>query len=409
MRIRTTKKLGQRVDRTYIRKLFPIPLWRRILTAGSLVIVLGWLGLYAVTRNQTPYTAGTLTPSHAFLGKQCADCHGQNVGIGKKVADTRCLTCHDAPIHNAEQVRTPACVECHIEHRGEVRLAGKTDQSCVACHSDLKTKSGKLTVAAHIDSFEDHPQFPAVQKGTDPTGFKFSHAAHKDLKTCGDCHKPADVAQGIAKPDPHSHVSSRALMSIPAYSPTCAECHTLNFDDKIADPAPHHQQPDELHQYVVTALTKYIAAHPGDLGKDGAPGNAAAWVKARTDADEKQLWGTVCARCHQLIQPDDPTGFPVVPPADAPVRWFTKASFDHAAHQGLTCVSCHPKAATSAVSSDMLLPGIATCQNCHNASRTSAGDTCATCHVYHDWSKEKGVDGKYTIDKMTQLLGRPHA
>jgi hypothetical protein len=405
MRIRTTKTLGQRVDRTYIGKLFAIPLWRRILTAGSLAIVFGWLGLYAVTRNQTPYTAGALTTSHAFLGKHCADCHGEKGGIGIKVADKQCASCHDAPLHNTEQVTVPACIQCHVEHRGEMRLAGATDQGCVACHSNLKTRSGKLNVAAGVDSLSDHPEFRAVAAGTDPVGIKFNHAKHVgDLsQKCGDCHTP----QGLAAAGPGKHVLARALMTIPTYAGTCMPCHALNFDDKVSDPAPH-EKPEVIHEFVSAALTKYISAHPGDLGKDGTPGNAVAWVKFRVDSDEKQLWGTTCARCHDM-QTAGPSGLPVVPPAKVEARWFTRASFDHGAHQGLTCASCHPKAATSTMASDMLLPGIATCQSCHNASRISSGNTCSTCHVYHDWSKEKGVDGKFTIDKMTGLAGRPHA
>jgi hypothetical protein len=187
-------------------------------------------------------------------------------------------------------------------------------------------------------------------------------------------------------------------MSNPTYAGTCMPCHALNFDDKIPDAAPH-DKPAAVHRFVTTALTTYIAAHPGDLGKDGTPAGTAAWIAFKTDADEKQLWTVTCARCHEM-QPAV-SGLPEVPPAKVTSQWFTRASFDHQAHQGLTCASCHPKAATSAVSSDMLLPGISTCQSCHNGSKTSAGETCSTCHVYHDWSKQKGVDGKFTIDKMT--------
>lgn len=400
MRIRTTKKLGQRVDRTYIKRLFPIPQWRRILTAGAIAIALAWLGLYAAARNQTPYTAGPLTPAHAFLGKQCANCHGGSAGIGKRVADQRCVTCHDAPIHNAVQVRNPACIECHVEHRGVERLADAGNQGCIACHRSLQIKGGgSPTIAASISSFASHPQFAAVSAGNADTGIKFNHAAHKDLQKCADCHPAADTSQGMAKPDPHSHVSSRALMAIPTYAGTCMPCHALNFDDKISDAAPH-DKPAVVDQFVRQAVAKYAAAHPGELGAGG--------VAARVASDEKQMWDTVCGRCHAM-QAADASGLPVVPPAKVTARWFTKASFDHAAHQGLTCASCHPKAATSTVSTDMLLPGIDTCRSCHNGSKTSAGNSCSTCHVYHDWSKEKTVDGKYTIDKMTMLMGRPQA
>ena len=402
MRIRTTKKLGQRVDRTYIKQLFPIPLWRRVLTAGAVMIGLAWLGLYAVARNQTPYTAGTLTPAHAFLGKQCANCHGESAAIGKKVADKQCVTCHDAPIHNVLQVRNPPCIECHVEHRGLQRLADQTNQGCVSCHGGLRIKGGgSAAIATRINSFANHPQFAPVEAGSDKTGIKFNHAKHVTELTqkCGDCHPAADISQGMAKPDPHSHVSSRALMAIPSYAGTCMPCHALNFDDKVSDAAPH-DKPAVVDRFVKQAVAKYFASHPRELGAGG--------VTARIASDEKQLWDTVCGRCHAMQQADA-SGLPVVPPAKVTARWFTKATFDHAAHQGLTCASCHPNAAKSTVATDMLLPGIDTCRNCHNSARTSAGSSCSTCHVYHDWSKEKTVDGKYTIDKMTMLMGRPHA
>jgi predicted CXXCH cytochrome family protein len=72
----------------------------------------------------------------------------------------------------------------------------------------------------------------------------------------------------------------------------------------------------------------------------------------------------------------------------------------------LTCDSCHPAAATSKLSSDLLLPGINVCRNCHNSGKAWAGNTCATCHRYHDWSKEKGIEGKFKIKDLTLLHNR---
>jgi predicted CXXCH cytochrome family protein len=161
-----------------------------------------------------------------------------------------------------------------------------------------------------------------------------------------------------------------------------------------------------VNQFVRDSLTKYIAAHPADMGKDGSPRSQAAWVAFKADADEKTLWTTTCARCHAM-GPADSSGLPVVPPAKVTTVWFTKASFDHTAHQALTCGSCHGAAAKSTSSVDLLLPGIAVCRNCHNSARASAGDTCATCHRYHDWTKEKGINGKYKVNDMTELLHVP--
>jgi hypothetical protein len=407
-RIRNTKQLGQRVDRTYLKRLYPIPEWRRILTLICVAAGLGWLGMYAIARNQTPYTAGSLTSSHAFLGKNCAVCHGASAGIGKKVADQQCGACHDGPIHQASQTFTPPCISCHVEHREIVGLSGANNAGCTQCHGSLRTRSGRLSVAANIQNMMTHPQFAQVAAAKDPGGLRFNHQKHVGElnQVCGDCHSPADVAQGMAKPDPHSHVSSRALMSIPTYAGTCMPCHALTVDDQISDPVPH-DKPEVVHQFLEKNLTAYIASHPGDLGKDGAPRNAAAWVQSRIAADEKTLMGETCRRCH-AFQPAEAFAVSAIVPTKVPARWFTKASFDHGAHKGLTCASCHAKALTSTVASDVLLPGIGVCRNCHAPGSASAGSNCSNCHMYHDWSKEKPVNGKYMIEQMTRLLPAGH-
>jgi hypothetical protein len=402
---RNTKKLAQRIDRTYLGHLFGIPRWRRILTAVCLVIGLGWLGFFALTRNQWPYTAGPLSAPHGFVGRNCAVCHGSDMGVAKRVVDQKCAACHDAPRHNAQQVSNPACGDCHVEHRGIVRLAGLDDEQCAGCHSDLLTKNGKRTVNSHISTFATHPEFAAVRARQDPTGLKFNHAVHvSQSMKCVDCHPLAEINPGTGA-NAHSRVPSRSLRQVPAYAATCSPCHALNFDDKITDAAPH-DKPAVVDRFVRDSLTKYIAAHPGDMGKDGSPRSQAAWVTFKAEADENTLWTTTCARCHAM-GPAVGSGLPEVPPAKVTAVWFNRASFDHTAHQALTCGSCHGAAAKSTSSSELLLPGIAVCQNCHNSARASAGNSCATCHRYHDWSKEKGIDGKYKVNDMTELLQTP--
>jgi hypothetical protein len=395
-RIRTTKKLGQRVNRTYLKRLFPIPQWRRILTVACLATGLSWLGLNALTRNQTPYTAGALTPSHAFLGQECSVCHGESAGIGKKVTDQRCAACHDGPVHQASQKTTPACISCHVEHRGEIRLARTSDEGCQQCHSSLETKTGKLTVAKSVSSFGQHPEFAAVKSGVDNSGLKFNHQKHiGDLgQKCADCHKPADVTAGAATPDRRNRISSHALMTIPTFEAACKSCHALNFDDNIPEAAPHHEQPEVVAAFAKAQLEKYIASHRGEAGKSGAGGSAAGWVTLRLASAEKKFRLESCGRCHDLAGGPE-FAATVVVPVQLSARWFSKALFDHGAHQAITCGGCHVKAARSELGTDLLIPGVAQCRQCHNGGSTGARADCGLCHVYHDWSKEKRVDGKY--------------
>jgi len=91
---------------------------------------------------------------------------------------------------------------------------------------------------------------------------------------------------------------------------------------------------------------------------------------------------------------------PYLAPANITLRWMPHAKFDHAAHTGFTCVSCHPKALTSTESSDILLPGIETCKTCHVPGPEHAESRCFECHTYHDWSKRKEVTPKFTMPAL---------
>ena len=46
---------------------------------------------------------------------------------------------------------------------------------------------------------------------------------------------------------------------------------------------------------------------------------------------------------------------------------------------------------------DVLLPGIATCQKCHNGARTAADSRCSEWHDYHDWTKAKPTSSVHAI------------
>ena len=190
-------------------------------------------------------------------------------------------------------------------------------------------------------------------------------------------------------------------------------CHPLTFDPKIKDPAPH-QKPDIVHTAVQKSLTDYIAGHPADLRIVNVPRipqrpvprqprNQAEWVSQRMADAEYLLWNKTCKECHSLSYPNG-SPLPEVAKAAITTRWMKNASFDHQAHQMLTCVTCHDKASTSKDTADILLPGIKVCQECHIPGKHLAESRCFKCRQYHDWSKEKLVDGKYTVD---HLIGSP--
>lgn len=73
-----------------------------------------------------------------------------------------------------------------------------------------------------------------------------------------------------------------------------------------------------------------------------------------------------------------------VPRPAIPTRWLTRGAFDHRAHRSFACLDCHPGAASSKGSEDLLLPSVTSCMSCHNDE--AARSDCLACHGYHSSS-----------------------
>jgi hypothetical protein len=415
-RTRTTKKLAQRINLNYFQKLHGIPRWRRILSAAFTILGLAWLGWYAVAGSPKPYNAGPLARTHALLGQKCGACHVPQASYQQTAADQACLACHDGPIHHAEQTFTPSCSSCHVEHRGAYRLASTTDRACTECHADLKTNGAPTRLAANITGFDvSHPEIAALRPGrSDPGTIRFGHQVHLkiDLRgphgpvqlQCSDCHRPPAFGSS----------ESRAYMEPVDYQKHCAACHTLQFDRRFSESAPHNE-PQAVYDFVVQKLTQYIAAHPSEIPLVDEPDkrlpsrppqpparNAAEWVQQRLADAQLLLWRKACRECHMLSFPNGREGLPVVAKSAITARWLPHAEFDHEAHQMVACTSCHAKAAASLDTSDVLIPGIQTCRQCHHSGQDAAEARCFECHGYHDWSKEKPVNGKFTVSQLAE-------
>jgi len=459
-RTRTTKKLAQRIDMNYFTRPHPLRRWRFRLSVALPVLAALWLGWHAVRGDARPYLSGGLSPAHALLTARCETCHvrsGSEFSAG--ASDAACLTCHDGPPHHATAAFTPSCASCHVEHRGAVRLAATADATCTQCHADLHTSGGPTTFVSNISSFAtQHPEFAVLRAGgPDPNGIKLNHYRHMQPNLagpsgagpqgsvqliCQDCHRtPADTrawpyasgapAAGIAAGNGAISNSttgnsllapgpSAAYMAAPAYAQACAACHTLEFDRRFSEGVPH-DKPEVIHAFLVQKFQAYIAVHPAELREPRQPGRDIAgkpippeyrilmptqWVAEHTGEAEQLLWRKTCNQCHILDWAEGAT-LPAIRPSSLTVRFMPHARFDHAAHQGLTCASCHASAATSQESADLLLPGIATCQQCHRPEEQAAESRCFECHTYHDGSKRQAVPGRFTLPELTDRMARP--
>jgi hypothetical protein len=290
-----------------------------------------------------------------------------------------------------------------------MRLADTSDRACTQCHAHLadKDKNSPPSFATNISGFDQtHPEFAVLRSGRiDPGTVKLNHAVHlkPDLRSprgtvqlkCGDCHRSPSV-------EPVN------------YEKHCADCHTLQFDRRFDEPAPH-KEPKVVYEFVVKKLTEYIAAHPREIPLVDEPDkrlpsrprqaparNAAEWVQQRLADAQLLLWRKSCKECHTLNYPNGPSALPQVAKAAIATRWLPHSEFDHEAHQMLVCTSCHTKATISKETADVLIPGVQVCRECHHSGSDAAEARCFECHGYHDWSKERHVSGTFTVPQLIE-------
>jgi hypothetical protein len=450
-RTRTTKKLAQRIDLDYFKRPSPLRRWRFLLSVAAPALAILWIAWYSVRNDRRVYSAGNLSTAHAVLTRQCSACHLSNLGFyDAKVIDQKCLTCHDGPLHHTSQAFAPTCASCHADHRGAIRLAATSDANCTQCHADLTTRGNSTNFVRDIRSFENnHPEFAALRsKRSDPGSIQLNHYLHlqpnllgpnggRVQMACTDCHRSATdavspwpygdsksqagAAQNLSPNGPQNESSisaaSRAYMAPATYAQTCAACHALQFDNRLPDAVPH-DKPEVIHPFVVTRLQAYIAAHPADLRVPRDPSRdlpeepipadyrmltPPQWVAERAAEDEELLWRKTCKQCHTLLAGEG-TPLPKIAPANITARYMPHANFDHSQHGLIDCAGCHAAATNSQQSSDVLLPGIATCRTCHHAGAEAAESRCFECHTYHDPSRRKPAHSNFSLAGMLNSL-----
>lgn len=369
----------------------------------------------------------------------CAECHTEHRGRAplSAASSQSCAECHadlsgdNGPPHYAAHIRSLEDGHPEFAALREDGLFGGRDPSGI-----------RLNHALHMKPIRSGPNGPNVQL------------------QCGNCHNPSAVSPDLTYSDPTYRtavvsykdpnrnftpygnslkplrpISGREWMAPVKFANACVGCHSLSFDKRFDIGVPH-DEPKVIRAFLLKTFQEYIAVHPAELraprdsnrdltGKPGPPGSRlltpAQWVEERTSDAEELLWRKTCVQCHVLTvrlmygervprvwpwlrSPED--NRPVLRPlpemilARAQGQWMPHAKFDHDAHSGFSCVSCHARALTSTESGDILLPGIATCKTCHAPGPGHADSRCSECHTYHDWSKRKEVTPKFTLPAL---------
>jgi hypothetical protein len=315
-RTRTTKKLAQRIDLNYFKRPTPLKRLKFWLSMALPAIALVWIAGHGFARDSRVYSSGRMSAAHAVLERECAACHVQTAGtFSAKASDSACLSCHDGPMHHVAATNARGCATCHSEHRGRANIAAVGDESCAPCHRDLKSSSGPVRYATHIESFEQgHPDVRALREtGRDPGTIRVNHAIHmRPIRRapqgpnvqleCRDCHRseaqqtmvygkdsgPGGAATNWTYADINYLRSETTYTApeetpapadtLPTYRPrsggelmapvkfqnACAGCHSLAFDKRFNEVVPH-DTPEVVHAFLVKKFSQYIAAHPAEL------------------------------------------------------------------------------------------------------------------------------------------------
>jgi predicted CXXCH cytochrome family protein len=434
----------------------------RTLTKDSRVYSAGRLSqAHAVLEKEC--AACHLQQAGAFSAKAadaaCFNCHDGPIHHASKIAAMNCASCHTEHRGriNIAATGNQVCAECHKdleESSSNTRYASHI-RSFEDGHPEFAALRGvagkaasnpgtiKLNHAIHMKPIRRGPNGPNVQL------------------ECGNCHRVTVADADLTYADPKYRAASisykdtdeflplysgvlkaprsatgRELMAPVKFANACAACHLLAFDKRFDGGVPH-DKPDVIHLFLVRTFREYIATHPAEVRVQRDPGRdltgkplppeirtltPAQWVAERTTEAEDLLWRKTCKQCHTLMpfaktshriielsvtqrsEADKLSGIsvelPYIAPASITLQWMPHAKFDHDAHRGFTCVSCHAKALTSTESSDVLLPGIETCKKCHAPGPEHAESRCFECHTYHDWSKRKEVTPKFTLPAL---------
>jgi predicted RNA-binding Zn-ribbon protein involved in translation (DUF1610 family)/cytochrome c551/c552 len=374
---------------------------------------------HAPLASTVSWNPGALDPAHRFFGDDCKQCHPRAF---LQVRDDACLTCHKEIAAHADPAKfnMPAlgetrCATCHQDHQGLTGLVRTDQRLCADCHSDLKKRTKDASQLADVKDFGKlHPEFrvnlPAwnatgqfapqlmvLSEGLKETsGLKFNHAKHlkpelnspKGPKTlvCATCHK----------------VDAGGLRMQPiAFETACHDCHSLGFDTF----APEREVPHARVAEVVNVLDDYYAklaleggyndaAAPGFVQQRRRPGDpelsrqqqveGLAWAreKSRKVADSV-FTGRACVTCHTVMPPTAGTPWKIAPVRVAG-QWYGDAKFTHVKHGTMACKDCH-LAEQSSAATDLLIPGIANCRQCHagEGGGSKVASTCIECHGYH--------------------------
>jgi hypothetical protein len=402
---------------------------------------------------------GPVHHDNQIFTPECASCHVEHKGhvVLASLTDRHCVQCH-----------------AELQTKGSAPKFERAVHSFATGHPEFAVlRTGQKDAARMKLNHEKHlkvglrgPKGPVRmtcsdchRAGAAATPWPFGQAL-------------AQGAAGTSGGLQHDPLPRRAYMGPIEYERHCAGCHVLDFDPRFPGTVAPHDEPEAVHAFLLAKFTEGPSPPP-QQPKEGEeeeslsrlPGRRRGTIereeqqeedesprrlpgrRVRSDAEEKEaqeeggrarlpgrrradeekespresvaaqvkgaerLLFKKCRECHTLESV--PEKLPIVAATAIPSRWLAHSVFSHRSHRMLTCTECHSNALTSQETSDVMLPGIQVCLQCHR-ERAGARSGCVECHLYHDKTKERDTDGRLTIRAVVtgppahMAVGSPH-
>lgn len=348
-----------------------------------------------------------------------------------------------ADVHKGLNLPEGRCASCHKEHEGPNGALMVAESFCTDCHTGLSQRLTDTRIA-NVANWEEHPQFKATIVAAPSLGtprFERVSLASRPQENSGliyphDLHMSATngVAnmvrtQGLPGKDGalacnYCHVAdSDGVRFQPIeMEKNCAACHDLSFarDGEIVRTLPHGK-PEQVAGivrdfYLSQALSPRAGVQRLAFERR-APGKMAELetaqlritsvgeARARADGAIATIFakGGVCADCHAITNTGAPTiaARYAIAPVSLADHYLPKGRFPHNSHEtynaktgDAACIACHTGVPKSKVSTDVLLPPVAQCRDCHGSTKvaTNVAATCDTCHGFHYGEGGQGGD-----------------
>ena len=188
----------------------------------------------------------------------------------------------------------------------------------------------------------------------------------------------------------------------------CRSCHTLDFDSRLPGKEVPHGNANIVFDTLYSAYASIaIAADsdarlqesfklreiPGKMSEEKKKARARDFALKESREAEKLLFTkTACGTCHTVSEIPakgehgmDGSHYTVTPPF-IPKVWLPRARFSHTAHEYATCDSCHKGVRESEKTSDVFLPSVKVCTECHASVHQDkkVKSDCILCHSFHD-------------------------